>query len=400
MNIILSVGFVFLAGLIAARFVNKLRFPSVTAYLLLGIVLGPGIFGLLSKDILGWSGLISNIVLGLIAFGIGQNFSIDSFRRIGKSVLWISLSAAILPWLIITLVLWLLLQQPFYLSLIFGAIASATAPAATVMVVREYRARGTFTDTLLGVVAIDDAWCLIIFALSLALAKAVSLHTANNILIIQILFKSVVEILGSFVLGVIVAFCASFFSKHIRTPTELLIYTLGFLLLNIGLALSLHISILLSCMALGACVVNINKANFKFFDTLRNIDSPLYLIFFVLAGASLEINLLAKIGLLGVGYVVFRVVGKIFGAYLGAHFSGASDVMKKYMGLALIPQAGVALGCALIAKANFPEVGGIIFTTIIATTVIYEVFGPVCTKFALEKAEEIEHKPTTDEAHT
>lgn len=399
MNAILSVGFVFLAGLIAARIVNKLRLPSVTAYLLLGIILGPGFFGLLSENILGWSGLISNIVLGLIAFGIGQNFSIDAFRRIGKSVMWISLLAAILPWFLITLVLWVVLKQPFYLSLIFGAIAAATAPAATVMVVREYRSRGIFTDTLLGIVAIDDAWCLIIFALSLALAKAISLHTANNILLIQILFKSIVEILGSFILGGIIGICASFFSKYIRTPTELLIYTLGFLLLNIGLALSLHISILLSCMALGASLVNINKANFKFFDTLRNIDSPLYLIFFVLAGASLEMNLLAKIGLLGATYVLFRVVGKVFGAYLGARFSGASDVMKKYMGLALIPQAGVALGCALIAKANFPEVGGIIFTTIVATTVIYEIAGPVCTKLALEKAGEIESKPA-DEAHT
>ncbi len=389
MNIILGLGFILLAGLLSARLINKIGFPAVTAYLLLGIIIGPSVFKLIPKDVIVASGLISNIVLGLIAFGIGQNFSGDNFRKVGKSVIWISILEACGAWILVTLVFLVILRQPFYISLLFGAISSATAPAATVMVIREYRAKGNFTDTLLGVVAIDDAWCLIIFAISLTISQAIYIHMLSPFFLTKVFFNSILSIFGAFILGGIIAMLLTYLSRYLHTQTELLIFTLGFVFLNIGIALWLKLSVLLANMFLGAILVNIHKTSFNFFDSLKTVDSPLFLLFFVLAGANLEIAILNKLGLIGLAYLIFRVVGKVIGAGLGAHISNASKSIKKYLGLGLVPQAGVALGCALIAKNNFPEVGNMIFTTVVATTVVYELIGPLCTKHALHKAGEI-----------
>ncbi len=389
MNAILSLGLILLFGLVSARLINKIKFPSVTAYLLLGILFGPSLVNIVSSDLISASGFISNIVLGIIAFSIGQNFSRDNFLRIGRSVIWISLFEATGAWILVTLGIFLILKQPFYLSLLFGGISAATAPAATVMVVREYKSRGNFTDTLLGVVAIDDAWCLIVFALSLAISKAVTAHVSSNLFIIKVILKSVLGIGGAFLLGWTMSLLASNLSRYIRTQTEALVYALGFIFFTIGLALSLHFSVLLACMFLGASLVNLKKTRLNFFDLIRTIDSPLYVMFFVLAGANLEIHFLREIGLAGLVYLTFRMAGKIAGVYLGGAISRASKIVRRYLGLGLAPQAGVALGCALIAKSEFPQVGGLIFTTIVATTIIYELIGPLFTKFALEKAGEI-----------
>lgn len=388
MNTILGLGFILIAGLFSARLINKIKFPAVTAYLLLGILIGPSILNLTSQELINSSGFISNIVLGLIAFGLGQSFTREFFRNIGRPVLWISILEAVLPWVLVTLSFFFILKQPFYVALLFGAIASATAPAATVMVVREYKAKGRFTDILLGVVAIDDAWCLIIFALSLAISKALAFHTSNTF-VFKVIFHSLIEIIGALMLGGLIACFATLFSKFIRTQTELLIYTLGFILLTTGLAILLHLSVLLANMFLGTVLININKSNLEFFDVLKLIDSPLYLLFFVLAGANLEIGLLKGIGITGIIYIFFRTTGKTVGSVWGGYIVRVEDRIRRYLGLGLLPQAGVALGCALIAKSDFPEVGSMIFTTIVATTVIYELVGPLCTKYALQKAGEV-----------
>jgi Kef-type K+ transport system membrane component KefB len=388
-NTILGFGFILLAGLFSARLISKIKFPAVTAYLIIGIFIGSSLLKLIPVAILNISGLISNIVLGIIAFSIGQNFSHDNFRKIGKSVVWISVLEACGAWFLVTLVFLLILRQPFYIALLFGAISSATAPAATVMVIREYRAKGSFTDTLLGVVAIDDAWCLIIFAISLAISQAIHSHMVETFFLIKVFLNSILSIFGAFVLGGVIAMLLSYFSRFIRTQAELLIFTLGLIFLTIGIAIWLHLSVLLASMFLGAVLVNINKSSSSSFEVLKTVDSPLFLLFFVLAGANLEIGLLSKLGLIGLVYLVFRVIGKIAGVKLGAHISGASNSIKKYLGLGLVPQAGVALGCALVARNDFPNIGSMLFTTIVATTVVYELVGPLCTKYALQKAGEI-----------
>ena len=390
MNIILSLGIIFLAGLLAAQLLHYVKFPAVTAYLLLGIIIGPYTFNLVSHPIIESSGLISNLVLSFVAFGLGQNFSKSQFKKIGKSVLSISLLEAMGAWILVTLAFFFLFKKPFYLSLLFGSIGAATAPAATVMVIREYKAKGVLTNTLLGVVAIDDAWCLIIFSISLAIARALALHLdTNGVVLSGVVLHSLFQIIGAFLLGGFLAILLNGLSRFIKTEANLVILIVGFILLTCGVSLSLNLSVLLANMALGASLINLKKENYKFFDILHNIEPLLYLSFFVITGASLKIPLLPKIGLLGITYIIFRLLGKTGGASLGAHFSKAPKVIKKFIGFGLLPQAGVALGVAFIAKASFPEVGNLILTTIISTTIFLEIVGPFGTKFALTKAGEI-----------
>ncbi|MCK4520048.1 MAG: cation:proton antiporter, partial [Candidatus Omnitrophica bacterium] len=357
-NSAISLAIIFILSFFASRLTKKLKIPTITAYVVLGILLSPSLLNLISQEFLATSDFFSQIVLGMIAFSLGESFSLRTLRRVGKAVTGISISASLLPWVLVTAALWLIFKQPFYIALVFGAIASATAPAAVVMVTQEYKSRGTFTDTLLGVVAIDDAWALMIFGLSLSLASSFINGNSSTFMVAKDLLKALTEIGGAFLVGGVVAFVFDKLSGFINTMKERLIYTFGFLSLAIGLAISFNFSVLLSCMIFGAILTNTNKESFQFFNSLREIDTPLYLIFFVLAGASLKINVLGAAAGLALGYIVFRTIGKVLGAYLGAKFVGATGAIKKYMGLALIPQAGVALACALIAKHAIGGVWG------------------------------------------
>ncbi len=386
---ILSLGIIFLTGFVVSKIIEKVRLPAVTGDLILGIIIGEEFLNLLSHRILSSSSFVSSIVLGLIAFAIGQNFSLERFRKIGKTVIFISIFEAVGAWILVTFVFHFIVKQPLYISIIFGAIASATAPAATVMVIREYRAKGLFTNILLGVVAIDDAWCLIIFSLSLAVARVLAMHESGGLLLLEAFGHGIMEIGGAFALGILLGFLFKVFSRHIKTEQGLEIYTLGFILIAIGIAIHLHISILLSSMVLGATVVNTLKGDERFFRALKGLEYPLYLLFFVLAGANLELESLKHLGIFGLAYLFTRIAGKVIGARIGATLGKAPQNVRRYIGFGLIPQAGVALGVALIAKNDFPLYGGIIFDTIIGTTVIYEIFGPIITKWALQRAGDI-----------
>jgi len=388
MNILLSFGVVLLTGIFAAKFLRRAKFPMVTAYLLLGIIIGPYLFNLIPKQILGFSGLFSNIVLGIVAFTLGQNFSFGNLRKLGKSVFFISIGEVIGSWALVTLTFYFIFKQPLYLSLLFGAIAPATAPAAIVMVVREYRAKGPLTNMILGVVAIDDAWGLILFAVSLAISKGIFFHTVNSFPFLVIL-KALLEVGGAFVLGGIMGWLLSYFSRFARTRDELLIFTMGFILLTAGLAIYFDFSVLLACMISGTVISNAKATGSKFFDIVKMIDSPIYLIFFVLIGASLEIPSLRGLGIIGGAYLIMRPLGEWIGAYSGAIVSSSSRLVRNYLGFALVPQAGVALGMALLCKSVFPEAGIIILNIIIATTIIFEIVGPFSVRFALNKANEI-----------
>lgn len=389
MNTLLSLGIILLTGILAAKFLRRAKFPMVTAYLLLGIIIGPHLLNLVPEQILGASGLFSNIVLGMIAFALGQIFSSGNLRKLGKSVFFISIGEVVGSWALVTFTLHFIFKQPLYLSLLFGAIAPATAPAAIVMVVREYKAKGPLTNMILGVVAVDDAWGLILFAVSLAVSKSIFSHTASSFLFLVIL-KALLEVGGAFLLGGIMGWLLSYFSKFARTQDELLIFTLGFILSTVGLAIYFNFSVLLACMFLGVVISNTKATGSKFFNALKMIDSPIYLIFFVLIGASLELFSLRNLGIIGGVYLIMRPVGEWIGAYSGAIVSGSSRLVRNYLGFALVPQAGVALGMALLCKSVFPEAGIIVLNVIIATTVAFEIVGPFFARFALSKANEIE----------
>ncbi len=356
MNTILNLGFILLAGLLAEKIIQRIKLPAVTAFILVGILIGPSLLNFVNSQVIRSSGLISNIALGIIAFSLGESFLFSSFKKIGRSVISISLTAALLPWLLVTLSLHLLLAQPLPVAILFGAISSATAPAATLMVIREYRARGSLTDTLLGVVAIDDAWCLIVFALSFAFAKDALLGEASHPSWIRVLYPFVREIFLAVMLGGITALLCHLNARFFKVKSDLLIYLLGFLLLTTGLALYFHISLLLANIVFGAVLVNLSPTSFKFFDLIKTIDAPLYLIFFILAGANLEVNLLQGVALSALVFILFRSLGKVSGAFLGGYFSKAEPKITRYLGWGLLPQAGVAIGLALIVKENVPPI--------------------------------------------
>ncbi|MFC2061266.1 cation:proton antiporter [Elusimicrobiota bacterium] len=391
-NTLLSLGLILLLGLIASALIRKIKMPAITAYLVLGIVIGPAVLNIISEKIIISSGLISNVVLSFIAFSIGQNFSKKRFSEIGNSVVLITIAQGLGAALAVGAAIYFLTNSTMFVVLALAAIAPATAPAAVVMVVREYKAKGRFTDTLLGVVALDDALGLIFFALLLAVLKSIMVLQGEFIpSALWGIYNGLIEVAGAIVLGGVLGLILSLFSKYVNKSTELLIYTLGFVLFNAGLSLYLGFSVLLSSMAMAAVLVNIVEAPFRFFDSIRSIDSPFYLLFFVLAGANLEFNMLKVMGVIGGIYIIARLVGKILGVFIGAQIAGSSSKIKNYLGIGLAPQAGVALGMALIVSSVFPKEGKLVMSIIVATTVIYEIFGPLLTKVALHAAGEIEN---------
>ncbi|MCF7887867.1 MAG: cation:proton antiporter [Candidatus Omnitrophica bacterium] len=390
---ILSLAIIFIAGFFLSKIVAKLNIPTITTYVVLGILLSPNLLGVISPQIIEVSGVFSSIVLGIIAFSLGRSLSLEIFRQVGKSVIAISLSASLIPWALVSLVLFFVFKQPFGIALVFGAIAAATDPATTVAVTQEYQSKGIFTDTLLGIVAVDDLWALIIFGFSFAFAQASFVDKFSSSPVLKELLFAFVEIGASLLLGVIVSLLFNFFLRFVRNSRDRLIYTLGFLFLAVGMAVFLKISILLTCMFFGAFFVNTNLANDYIFKTVGDITPPLYLVFFVLAGAQLNFSVfVVAIYLIGAIFIL-RILGKIIGAFFGAKITSSSLAIQKYMGLALLPQAGVALGCALVAKHHLNNGwGDMILTATVGTTVFFELLGPLITKWSLFKAKDISEK--------
>ena len=389
MNTILCLGIVLVGALVAEKIIGYLKVPAITSYILLGILLGPYALNVTGGGLIASSELLSNIVLGFIAFHIGKNFSVEHFKRIGKAVLSVSISVTIATLICVTAGIYYMAHQPFHIALLFGAIATATAPATTMMVIRQYKARGLFTDVLLGTVAIDDAWGIMIFSISLAIAQVLQIGQFSEWIIMTVTIKAAAKIFLSVILGFITAIIASKISGYLKRREDVLTFILGAILINTGVALYFHMSPLLSNMFFGAVLVNIEKTSFKFFESVNNVDWPLYVMFYVLAGANLDIGLLNSLGLIGSVYIISRIIGRIGGAYAGAVIAGADQSIRRYMGLALMAQAGVAIGLAMMAKASLPHSGGAILNTIIATTVVYEIFGPIATRYALLKAKDI-----------
>jgi len=387
-NSLLSVGLILLLGFVGARLLKYLRLPNVTAFLIVGILIGPHLLDLITPEIMAASNFLSNSILGLIAFSLGESFRLQELRRGMKQVVLVSIIAAISTWILVTTSLaiyFIAIKIPMYPAIILGAVASATAPAATVLVIREYRASGPVTELLLKVVAIDDAWCLIFSAIAIACANAMSAHLFHP----GIVFHSIFEIFGAILIGGLFGYGFSSLKRFVQTKEEMLVYTLGFILLNVGTSILFGFSVLLSAMVMGILVINLARENYKFFETLREVDAPLYLMFFIMSGANFDLSIVSKLGVVGVLYILFRFIGKVFGAKLGAHLSNAPKVVGKWIGWGLTPQAGVALGIGLIAKAEYPQFGNYIFTIIAATTVLFELFGPLLTKYSLKKAGEI-----------
>ncbi|NIM02838.1 cation:proton antiporter [bacterium] len=393
MDLLFLIGLVLVLGLIGGKIFNKFKFPAVVGYLIIGIFLGPSVFGLFKLDLLDRMGIITDFALGIIAFIIGNELRWGILKKFGGKIITILFVQAIATFILITFGVWLLTHN-FALSLILGSLGVATAPAGTVAVLQEFRAKGPLTTSLLAIVGLDDGLALIIYGFASALAM-VSIGGSQGINFQNILEWPLLRISGAVVLGILLGLALSYVVRKRHDKNEILTWSLGAVLICAGLANILNFSLILTTMALGMTVANIfSLSGRRTFEAIQSITNPIYIAFFVLAGAHLQMGLLPKMGLLGLVYILARALGKIGGASLGAHISKAETNMKKYLGFGLLSQAGVAIGLAMIVQREFGvygELATVTITIITATTIIHEILGPVGVKYAIAKAGEIGH---------
>jgi len=376
-------------GFVFGRLAKIIKLPRVTGYVVAGIVLGPSVLKVFSENSVDQLSFIPQFALGVIALIIGAGLSFSLIRRLGIKLLSITLLESLGAFFAVSLLL-TFFKMPLGAVLPLAAIAAATAPAATVAVMKEFRARGRFTETVLAVVALDDAIAITLFGLILTLDIK---HLSNfGQAAIHSLSESFFEILLALIIGSVLAFVAHFLIKITKETTDTLIIILGIVLTAIGMASIFGVSALLTNMFLGMVLINISPKNRDIVVNLERMTPPIYCFFFVLAGAHLNLAAFTSVGhtmlVWGTVFVLARMLGKISGAYLGGTFSGAALKVRKYLGLALIPQAGVAIGLSLLIVKGSPyfEYRSIILNITLLSVAFNEIVGPVFTKYALFKA--------------
>lgn len=385
-NTLFYLALILLSGLIFGRLVKLIRLPNVTGYLIAGLIIGPFGLRLISVNMVTNLELISEIALAFIAFTIGAEFKLSYLKRVGMTPIVIAILEALMASVLVTFVL-VLVGVDVEIALLLGAIASATAPAATVMVIKQYRAKGPVTETLMSVVALDDAAALMLFGFASATVNV--MQNPEEVSIAMTIISPILEIIASFAVGFLLGFLFLVPMRFFKKDSNRLIISTGIVLLGAALANMLGLSPLLLCMCIGAMLVNVSPDSDSIFKLTDSVTPPIFLMFFVVSGMSLNIAILPTIGLIGIIYIVFRVIGKILGAFLGARLMKAPLVVEKYLGFSLIPQAGVAIGLALLTTRILPQYGEIIQTVVLGATFIYELIGPAATKISLQKAGEI-----------
>ena len=385
-NIYVCLAVSMLLALFSGKLMKIVKLPNVTGYLIVGLLAGPYCLNVMSEEILHTLSFIPTIALGFIALSIGAEFKLNYLKKVGKAPVIIAILEGIGAILVVDTAL-ILTGHDVRFSLVLGAIASATAPAATLMVVRQYKAKGPVTSTLLPVVAIDDAVALMGFGISVAIAKVLANPNAS---VVSALIDPTVEIVGALIVGALLGVGYAFLVKYFTGRGNRMSVTFAMVFVCLGLCEMFGLSSLLGCMAMSAVFVNLSDQYEVVFSLTDRITPPIFMLFFFLSGAELNISVLSSVGLIGTIYVIFRVIGKVLGAYAGAKVSKAQPVVQKYLGFTLIPQAGVAIGLATTSLSIVPEFGAQIQTVILCGTVIYELIGPLVTKMALKKAGEID----------
>lgn len=383
--VITTLGSLLLLGLAGDLLSRWLPLPRVTLLILAGLAIGAPGFALLPSAAQDWYPLISNLALLMVGFLLGGKLSLANLRRVGGQVLGISLFEVLGVVLLVLVALWLA-GAPLPVALVLAGIAPASAPAAVNNVVEEQGAQGQFTDTLLGVVAIDDAWGLVVFSLLLALAQTVA--GGSDASAWQAVADGGWELGGALLLGLGVGMPAALVTGRLKPGEPTQAEALGVVLLAGGLALWLEVSYLLTALVVGATIVNLARHHDRPFAEIAYFEWPFMILFFLLAGASLHVAELAGLGVVGALYIAARVLGLLGGAFIGGRLTGAAPATRRWMGLAIVPQAGVALGMALVARDALPELQGQILPLVVATTVVFEVLGPVLTRLALLRAGE------------
>ena len=377
---LLAIGALLLLAL-AVDFLGRRTFlPRVTLLLALGILMGDSVLGLIPDSLSHRFDLITSVALLMIGFLLGGQLTAKSLKQCGRQLGWISVTASVGTAAVVALAL-TFLSIPSEIALLLGCVAAATAPAATVDVVLESGVNNRFSRLLLAIVTIDDVWALLLVSLVLSLvANPEGQGMASSLL------TTLYEAGGAVLLGAVIGLPAAYLTGRIRPGQPMLTEALGLVFLCGGAALWFQVSFLLAAITMGAVIANFARHHEYPFHEIENIERPFMALFFILAGASLELGLLSEIGLVGAIYFTARAAGKLAGSWLGATLSQAQPAVRNWMGLALLPQAGVAIGMALLISNRFPEYRQMILSIVISTTVVFEIVGPVFTRMALRKS--------------
>lgn len=414
MTTLLSVSIAILAGLLMTRLAKPLKLPDVTAYLVAGVLIGPYCLGALHIEGLGFIhadavaalSLISDVALGFIAFSIGNEFRLEELKHTGKQAVVVGVVQAVAATVLVDLaLLGVHMMMPEKLTaaqaITLGAIATATAPAATLMVVRQYKAKGPLTNLLLPVVALDDAVGLVVFAVSFGIARTMVSGTSD---LVAVLCNPLIEIAASLALGALMGWILTQLEKLFNSNTNRLNMTIAFVFLTVSLSMmefqvgrvTISFSSLLVCMMMGTVFCNICPLSHDIMEKSDRWTSPLLAVFFVISGADLELSVFTDIAIVGIGvvYIVARSLGKYVGAYASTKWTHCPPQVCKYLGITLLPQAGVALGMCITAR-QLGEQGALIRNIILFSVLVYELVGPMLTKQALTKAGDI--RPMSDE---
>ncbi|NMA85374.1 MAG: cation:proton antiporter [Epulopiscium sp.] len=403
MDLLLKLSILLVVGILGGRVARRFQLPNVTGYLVAGLFVGPSFFKLISEQDMQTFSVINQVALATIAFSIGSEFILKDMLKIGKSILVITLAQVFGAVFLVFAVCYWIFGQPLVFSIVIASMSAATAPAATIMVIRQYKTHGPLTKTILPVVALDDALGIMLFGIAMSIAKISMGETDYSFL--QMVGQPVIEIVGSLLLGFVIGIILTFVANKAKSQEELLTIVLAAIAASTGLANTLKLSPLLTCMMLGGTLVNLMKHSNRIFTLMNEYTPPIYLLFFTLAGAGLDLSILAKVGLLGIGYIFARAGGKIMGAAIGARAVKAEETVAKYLGLALLPQGGVSIGLSIIVRQQLPQYSTAITTVILFSVFVYEISGPIFAKIALQKAGEInalekQEKKTKAEAAT
>ena len=380
-TLFLSLGLIFLLGLAADQLGHRSRLPRVTLLLLCGLVVGDAGLELVPPVLTELYPVISVVALSMIAFLLGSELSVKTLRAHGQAIVAISLCVVVVTLLIVSLGLWVV-GVPLSVALVIGALATATDPAATLDVVRQTGRNNSFTRTLKGIVAIDDAWGLIGFSLMIVLALAIEGKTNGDLVILD----AVVEIGLSAGLGIAIGLPAAFLTGRLSDGEPLRIEALGLVFITAGLSIWLELSYLITGMVVGAIIVNTAKHHTMAFHEIESIHWPFMIMFFILAGATLDADALWAIGPIGLAYILLRSVSRVLGGIVGGQLANRPLAESCRYGPALLPQAGVAIGMALIAADDLPHHGDIIMAIAVGSTVVFELAGPVFAAWAIRRA--------------
>jgi Kef-type K+ transport system membrane component KefB len=388
-NELTSIGLILLLALLAGHLVKVLRIPSVTGYILAGVALGPSMLGWLSQENLVALGVLSEVALGLILFSVGSVFEFSRFRKFGRQVLIITIVESALAAVIVTVgALWL--GQPWAVALLLGVIATATAPASTLMVIRECDSAGPLTENLLGIIAVNNLLCIMLYGLvAAAIDLTIGLEgISTGESLYRAAFWFVWQTIGSAALGYLVGLMLAGWSSQVTESGEMLILLAGSILLCVGVSRGLNLSPLIASLSVGATMVNLSRRSRHLFDTLSNTDPPFYAMFFVIAGAELDVARIPAMGALGLVYIIGRASGKFAGAGIATWRLGLESKVRNFLGFALQAQAGLAIGLTLAVNSRYPQFAPVVTTVVLASAAVFEMVGPTSTRFALVRAGE------------